>query len=221
MDVNTRKEFEVQLDPDTLRTIIPTDPKPDWARLEYHQCGNCPLDPAREPYCPAAVRIAPLVAAFSDSLSHQEAEVVVTTDERTISKRTTVQEGLTSLMGIHLVSSGCPILAHLRPMVRFHLPFASIEETIYRMASMYLMAQYFKMNKGMETDWEIRDLANLYAEIQKVNADLSLRMQNAAQKDASLNALVHLDIFAMMLNEGLWEKVGELERLFEPYLKTS
>ena len=34
--------------------------------------------------------------------------------------------------------SGCPVLEQLKPMARFHLPFASVEETIYRAASMYL-----------------------------------------------------------------------------------
>ena len=53
-----------------------------------------------------------------------------------------------SLIGIYMVTSGCPIMDKLRPMARFHLPFASTEETIYRAISTYLLGQYFLEQKG-------------------------------------------------------------------------
>ena len=30
----------------------------------------------------------------------------------------------------------------LKPMVRFHLPFATVEETVFRSVSTYLLSQY-------------------------------------------------------------------------------
>jgi Domain of unknown function (DUF6901) len=53
-------------------------------------------------------------------------------NERSYFKKTTMQKGIVSLLGILLVSSGCPVMAKLRPMVRFHLPFASMLATTFR-----------------------------------------------------------------------------------------
>ena len=77
-------------------------------------------------------------------LSHEMVTVTVRTDERTFTKETMIQHGLSPLVGIIMTTGGCPIMEHLKPMVRFHLPFASLEETIFRMVSMYLMVQYYR-----------------------------------------------------------------------------
>lgn len=61
------------------------------------------------------------------------------TEERTYSKDTLLQQGLASLLGIVMTTSGCPVLEPLKPMVRFHLPFATLTETVYRMVSMCLV----------------------------------------------------------------------------------
>jgi len=50
-----------------------------------------------------------------------------------------------------------PIFEKLKPMVRFHLPFASIEETKYRAISMYLLAQYFLYQQGSQPDWDLKN----------------------------------------------------------------
>ena len=60
-----------------------------------------------------------------------------------------VQMGVSSLLGVIMTTSGCPIMAQLKPMVRFHLPFASLEETIFRMVSMHLVAQYLRHQDGV------------------------------------------------------------------------
>ena len=213
------KTFNVELDPTTLEIHRSAATPPDWARLDYHPCENCPLDPAETAYCPVALNLAPLVESFSQVLSYEEAKVIVETDERTVSKHTAVQHGLCSLMGIYMASSGCPVLEKLRPMARFHLPFASVEETIYRAASMYLLAQYFRGKKGLPADWPLARFQSLYQEIKKVNAGLAKRLSSAAEKDAPLNAVAHLDIFAIMLQEPTQDNVDPLEVLFEPYLR--
>jgi hypothetical protein len=215
----TEKTFIVELDPTTLEIRSRAAAPPGWARLDYHPCENCPLDPAVTAYCPVAVNLAPLVESFGRVLSYEEAKVIVETDERTVSKQTAVQEGLCSLMGLYMVSSGCPVLEKLRPMARFHLPFASVEETIYRAASMYLLAQYFRNKKGLPADWPLARLQSLYQEIKKVNTGLAQRLLSAAEKDAPLNAVALLDIFAIMLQEPTRDNVDTLESLFKPYLR--
>lgn len=65
-----------------------------------------------------------LVDEFANILSHDEVEMKITTQERSYTKTTVTSEAISSLLGIYLVTSGCPVMDKLRPLVRFHLPAA-------------------------------------------------------------------------------------------------
>ena len=86
------------------------------------------------------------------AFSYEEVDVRISTDERSYVKHTTMSEALSSLLGVYMVTSGCPIMDKLRPMVRFHLPMASSEETTFRAIAMYLVAQYFRARHGQDPD---------------------------------------------------------------------
>ncbi len=60
--------------------------------------------------------------------------------------------GLSPLIGIVMTTSGCPVMEHRNPMERFHLPFATLEETIFGMVSMYLLVQHYRYQDGKPTD---------------------------------------------------------------------
>ncbi len=213
------KTFDIALDPNTLALQNRSPTYPSWARLDHAACENCPLDRTRTEYCPIAVNIAALVESFKDVISYEEAEIVVTTDDRIVSKRTAVQNGLTSILGIYMVTSGCPVLDRLRPMVRFHLPFASIEETIFRSSGMYLLAQYFRKKRGLAAAFSFDGLSKIYREIKQVNIGLLHRLKAASNQDANLNALAILDIFAVTFHDSTEDSVDTLEPLFQVYLK--
>jgi hypothetical protein len=213
------KSFDISLDPDTLAIQNPNPTYPDWARLTYAPCRNCPLDQTLTEYCPIAVNIASLVDSFKDVVSYDEADIVVTTEDRTVFKRTAAQNGLYSILGIYMVTSGCPVLDPLRPMVRFHLPFASIDETVFRSAGMYLLAQYFRKKRGFPADFEFEGLSKIYREVKRVNTGLHHRLQAASNEDANLNALANLDIFALTFHDSTENSVGTLESIFQVYLK--
>lgn len=215
----TMKTLDVALDPETLAVQNPAPSRPDWARLDYAPCSHCPLDKTQNAYCPIAVNIAGLVDSFKDVISYREADIVVTTEDRTVFKRTAAQNGLYSILGIYMVTSGCPVLDPLRPMVRFHLPFASIDETVFRSAGMYLLAQYFRKKKGFSAEFTFEGLSAIYREINQANIGLLRRLQAASNEDANLNALANLDVFAFTLHESTEESVGALESLFQVYLK--
>ena len=141
--------FHLRLDPETLELRGNTpEVSPEWTKLDFHQCPNCPLNVEEHPDCPLALRLVNLVQRFDGLLSHEKVEMEVVTEERTITQKTTAQRGISSLMGLVIAASGCPHTALLRPMARFHLPFASNEETVYRATSMYLLAQYFLKKEG-------------------------------------------------------------------------
>ena len=214
-----RREFEVSLDPETL--LIKQDsggPLPDWTRLEYHRCEKCPLAGTKTTHCPIAANISRLVEGFKEILSSTNVQVAVLCDDRTVTRHTPLAEGLYSLLGIYMAASGCPVMDKLKPMAVYHLPFSSIEETVYRVMTMYAAGQYFRMKDGLKPDWEMTGLVKMYDGIRNVNYGFAERIRGAAEKDSVINSLVNLDVFAMVMLD-VPSNVDGLERIFEPYLK--
>jgi len=191
---------------------------PNGPKLAYHQCKNCPLLD-HIIYCPVAVNISHLIEEFKFSTSYDKTLVVVETPERTYSQETTVQNGLSAILGIYMVTSGCPVLDYLRPMVRFHLPFATATETIFRAVSMYLVAQYFRERKGLEPDWKVEGLVSIYKEISTVNKGMWNRLSKASGFDANVNALIVLNTFGDALRFSLKKDLKNLAPFFTKYLE--
>jgi hypothetical protein len=217
LDDGTQSTFELRLDPRTLERVDPEledASAPEWTRLAHQKCDVCPLREGDSPRCPAAMRLVPLVSSFSEALSHDRALVRVRLPEREVVKETTVKEGLGSLIGAYMATSGCPILARLRPMVRFHLPFATRLETLFRMAAAYLFQQYFAAQDGARADWGLEGLAETYALVARMNRAFAKRLRVAVTKDAHVNALVQLDLFAKAFPESIEEQLDELRFLF-------
>ncbi len=215
------KEFELNLDPATLALEGPfQDPPPEWTRLDNQKCPNCPLSSAQSPHCPAARGMATVIEVFKDSVSFHEADVSVTTPGREYRKRVPLQNGISSLIGLVMVTSGCPVLEYLRPMAATHLPFSNLAETMYRAISMYLFAQYFRRKRGAPSDWDLKDLVKIYDEVSEVNRALVGRLRQIKLQDASLNALVSLDCFATVSVMSIMDDaLQETEALFTAYLK--
>lgn len=212
--------FEILLGRETLTLAEEEKPNlPDWTKLKFHQCSNCPLKKRKHKHCPIASNLVGIVENFADLLSHEKARVTVETEDRNYQKDTTVQAGLSSMLGIVMTTSGCPVMEPLKPMVRFHLPFASIEETIFRMTSMYLLAQYVRKQEGLSYDWDLNGLAQIYSDVSKANKDFSQRLVEAAEKDANVNALVELDVFASMVQLLAEDAISELKPYYSAYLK--
>lgn len=167
-----------------------------------------------------AVNLAELVEGFSHVLSYEQTDVSIETNEREFVRHdVAVQQGLSSVLGIIMVSSGCPDLDYLRPMVRSHLPFASIGETIYRSTSMYLLAQFTRQRNGLEPDWSMEGLKEIYRRIDHINRNMTARLREGSDQDASLNAVVILDTFAQMVPLSVDGILQDLEHLFWPYLR--
>ncbi len=213
------KEFRIRLREPELQLVDETrGALPEWTRLEHHQCANCPLSKDLHPHCPVAAGMAGVIEAFRDCLSTERAEIVIRGETREYRREASLQYGVSSLMGLHMVTSGCPIMDKLRPMVRTHLPFANIEETTYRLTSMYLLAQFFVQQHGGEGDWELRRLVDLCDAVGQVNQGFSRRLLSINPRDASLNGLASLDCFTMSAAFAVdRERLSELEAVFRPY----
>ncbi|MGA1196077.1 MAG: DUF6901 family protein [Candidatus Latescibacterota bacterium] len=214
-----KETFVVVLDPKTIAATEPLPENlPDWTLLDFHKCVHCPLQSETHPHCPLSARICGIVDRFAEIISYEEMVVEVLTPERTVSKSTSAQQGLSALMGLVMATSGCPIMALFRPMAAFHLPFATSDETTYRAASMYLLAQYYLYRQTGNADLSMRGLGDFYRSVEVLNEHMAKRVREAIERDAAINALVELDFFAKNFTFGMEERLDELKYIFQPYL---
>jgi hypothetical protein len=214
--------FDLNLDSHSLDIIGNIlEELPPWTRLDCHQCPNCKLTIQTHTNCPVATHLVKIVSFCTNVFSYDEVLVDIVTPERVVYKGTTAQKGISSLMGLVMATSGCPHMSFLKPMARFHLPFASAEETVYRATSMYLLAQYFLQKHGKEVDLELKGLADIYQNIQVINKAMAERLRAISDKDSAMNALVLLDIFAKTLPFAIEESLEDVRYLFTPYLRQS
>ena len=222
MPDNSREDFEFELNPQNLelQNNIP-HPLPKWAKIDFHQCPNCPHNVVTHPHCPLAANIVNIVRRFDGLVSYEKIKVDIKTEERRITQETTAQCGISSMLGLVIATCGCPHTTFFKPMAWFHLPLASEEETILRATSIYLLAQYYKQKEGWSADFEFEGLTKIYNNMQIVNLAIAKRLREAVVTDSSLNALVQLDNFAQTLPFVIEESLEEIRYLFSPYLSRS
>lgn len=216
---NTEKKFLIRLDRKTLSIVSGTRMSyPSWTLLSNNKCLNCPLSEEQHSYCPVAVNLIDVVESFKYHRSIEEVSVEIETNNRIYHNNTSLQDGLCSLAGIYMSTSGCPILDKFRPLVKTHLPFAGLEETTYRTISTYLLAQYFVMKNGKNPDWELKNLVNLFDKVRVVNKCFKKRLEQLNIEDALLNAIVCLDIYIRFTNSVVVEdELADFKNLFLSY----
>lgn len=211
--------FDLVFDTETFQLLNEIhEPLPPWTRLNYFQCSCCPLDSSEYPYCPLAAQLHPLIDFAADLVSFEELNVRVHTAQRVYHLNTTVQYGISALMGIIIPTAGCPHTAWLRPMARFHLPHSSREETMYRVVSLYLTARFFAEQDDQTHYDGLANLARLYERLHGINQCVARRLRNACSKDSSLNALVILDAFTMFLAMDQENRFGDIRKSVHPMM---
>jgi hypothetical protein len=216
-----KKIIDLQLDAKTLDLLInDRDTLPSWTNLDFQQCPNCSLTINTHKHCPVAVSLYDIVKEFEDIISYDQIHLDVITKERAVSQKTTAQKGISSLMGLVMATSGCPLTIFFKPMARFHLPLANENETIYRSTSMYLLAQYFLKNDGKAADFKLEGLKKIYKNLQIVNNSIAKRITAGTKTDSSLNAIVLLDLFARTLPLVIEDSLEKIRYLFSPFFQT-
>lgn len=180
-----------------------------WTALDFHRCGHCPL-PAKGT-CPFAAALAPFIHRFDEFFSYEPVAVRVVTEHRTVSAERALQHALASLIGLVGAASGCPHLAFFRPMARFHLPFASEEETLVRSFSLHLLGRVLTADSSPGFE----GLQAHYRAAAEVNRGMADRIRAAFAKDAVVNALVVLDTFAQAIPYVIEDRLAEFRHIFE------
>ena len=104
----------------------------------------------------------------------------------------------------------------LRPMARFHLPFATLEETIIRSTSFYLLGQYFEHKRDNTADLDLSRLDEHYDRIRMVDEGILERITSLTEKDAGKSAFVTLNSLAQLISMEIDERLNTVEYLFAP-----
>lgn len=212
--------YEARLDSNSQNLVNPTEKHPPpWTELSYKQCSNCPLKAKEHSHCPQALQLSALLKQCSDLISYEKVTVTVTTEQRTTTKRTAAHQAISSIMGLVIATSGCPHTQLFRPMARFHLPFADEEETLFRVASTFLLLRYFQREGGESVELSLEGLKEIYENIGTMNRDFSKRIANTVEKDAPLNALISLDMLTHFTKFGLENSLQNLRPFFQETLK--
>jgi hypothetical protein len=154
------------------------------------------------------------VRQFGGLLSHTPTVTTVVTPERTYVKKVDVQDALRSLFGLIMATSGCPLMQPFRYMARYHLPFASLEETVSRITSTYLMRQLFRHPGEKMLPVDLKEIENLYSTIQSLNEGMARRLKSVTNGDGSLNAIVILSTYSSLIPIIIDEELQKLKPLF-------
>lgn len=211
--------FDIQLDKETLDLVEVQSDYPSWTKRGEFGCKNltCPLIDSDA--CPIAKVVYKQINSFKNIVSTEPVNATLTTDERSFNKKCSIQTAVASITGILMATCGCPVFSKLKPMVRFHLPFASLEETEYRVFSMYLLAQYLRGRKKLSQDHSLQTLKKLYDEIQDINLLAAHKIQELERSDATINGLVILHSFGQLVSFELEDNdLTSLENLFKDWL---
>lgn len=218
MNVNYNFRFQDGRNVEFKVTDQPRAPKgnmPSWVQLDHCQCSNCPLKASAGDYCPAAIEILPVVEAFQSDDAYQKVDVTVKDDRRSYVKQTALEEALRSLLGLKMATSGCPVLAELKPMTVHHLPFANTDEFIMRTVSHYLLQQYFAKRGHQEPDWNLTGLVERNKRLQLVNQALWQRIHSVCEGDSNLKALLNFFSMASSVSFSLESQLRKLEAKME------
>ena len=81
------------------------------------------------------------------------------------------------------------------------------------------MAQYL-FNKDIESNSiniKLSDFEKIYAKVNSVNNDFSMRLRAAGEKDANLSALTNLDCNATLVSFTLEDTLNELKQYYSAY----
>ncbi len=208
--------FEILLESETLSLIRPdrAGAPPDWTRLDFEQCRCCPLDPATVAFCPVAVNISDIVDLFKDKVSSESCKIRCMVKERTYLKKTSLMEGISSVFGVVMATSRCPIMDFFRPMARFHLPFSTGDETTVRAVSMFLLRYYLRSGGQGDFQSAVRDLEKRYARVRQVNEGLFARITHVGSEDADKNAIIMLHSLSQLLGMEIDQNLDSIAGYF-------
>lgn len=183
--------YEVKIDRGTLLSFANLTNLPEWTKIEDARCAKCTLK--YETHCPVALRLVKPLEIFHSYVSYKRTKVEVVTEERVYVKEVDLQDALRSLFGLIMATSGCPSMRPFRFMARHHLPFSTLEETIIRTISSYMMKKMYDESFTITRKDAMAYIESLFSTMQEINQSMVKRLQGTAEGDSMVNAIVLLN----------------------------
>lgn len=213
-DNHAPQEIEVRVDSVTLLSEVAiAQPYPNWTRMDASPCEGCECEAE---YCPVALRLVQPLEMFRNVISYEPVTMEVETEERFYRKQVDMQQGLSSLFGLLMATSGCPSMATFRPMARYHLPFSTFEETFFRISGTYLLRELLNNSGDIDRYSVVDGLNRVYQQVGRVNEGVMrrLRSSDGEMADSSPNAVALLAAFSGLVPLTAEKQLREIERLF-------
>lgn len=160
--------------------------------------------------CRVYINLCHYAEKLSELASFDEIEARVTLPGNIQTQATTsAQQVLSSLAGLVIAATqGCDITKVLRPMVLFHRPFASFDESIYRSLANAALLVAVASDKTQLQGFT----RNRYESIQQLNKGLVKHLQTEHPDwEALINALVNLDLFVKTILFNIDHEFPDLE----------
>lgn len=183
-------KFLIRLDEHGLLEYLP-DQGPPWTRMEGQRCPNCT---DQDGACRAALAIAPVVDAFMNVDSLQQVRARAILANYTVEMNGSVARVVSSIMGLTMAAGGCPKIAPFRAMAMYHQPFATLEDTVIRAAGFLLLGRW--AHATLADDNPFAPLVDAWKRLEEVNLRIGRCLRDCCAKDAALNGLTNLDMFA-------------------------
>lgn len=211
---NTPEHFQygLTMDADTWRIRDPQDrPEPPaWTELNHHRCAHCTLDD--RPNCPLALQLNDFLHRFPKTDPGLKTVVRVVTNARIYEKRLSLDEGIRSLLGLIFASSDCPHLQFFKPMARFHLPFSTHEENLFRVFATFALYNVLSDKTGLI--FKISDLKTIYNNLQTINHAMCERLQSIGDESSAEKAVLLLDALSKSMIESIESSFEEFKTYF-------
>ncbi|GHC12744.1 DUF6901 family protein [Cerasicoccus arenae] len=185
---------------------------PEWTRLSYHQCSNCPLDEKRIERCPAAASVADLVQNFTEVISFEKVDLVITWTKQKYTVRDSAQMIVFALLVEFVSRAKCPYLFDPSADKGFFILCLDIDQLLYRFFSSFLIQHHFLSSGEPDphaVNWH--HFQEYMGGIRIALEGLLARMQAYCREDANINALTGFISVSKLLEEH-WD---ESLRLFK------
>lgn len=202
----------VWVDAATYLSHVDSDaPPPAWTEMAFQQCKGCNCSAS---HCPVAVRLVKPLQIYGAMESFAPVEVTVHSPNRVYYKKTDMQDGLRSLFGLLMATSGCPSMDVFRVLARHHMPFASFEENFFRVVGVYMLSNYFITQNQPAPALDLQGVRDIYERVAQVNHGIVTRIKQASEQDSALNAVVMWDSMSSLMSFNLEASLKELEAQF-------
>lgn len=201
--------FEVLIDSTSMTHSIPQDFKePEWS--SSFKCSFMTDD--KKNCCSLCKCIAYVTNEFKDIKVDTPATISVRTENRNYTIKQNIKTGLFSILGLYMSTSNCPHFAFLKPMAKFHLPFASDIETVFRSIGTYLLGEYFRFKDGIVPDWDLQALSTLYEQVSKIDLEIAEHLKKISPD--SIEPIMILNSFADLFTKDIKEKLDKIEPFY-------